>query len=167
MVQVERDVERRLVALVRRAGGWAPKWVSPGTLGVPDRIVFLPGGRVLFVEVKRPGGRPRPSQEAVHRRLARLGVPVVVRSGLFNGYIAAETVRRVEGSFRGAFKILQAQIHIYKNGLMAPLAQGFTYRGGSDQGDMALGTEAAAQNNDLHGNHPFRGIKNRASMNMA
>ena len=90
-----------------------------------------------------------------------------VRSGLFNGYIAAEAVRRVEGSFQGAFKILQTQVHIHKYGLMAPLAQGFTYRGGSDQGDMALGTEAAAQNNDLHGNHPFRGIKNRASMNMA
>lgn len=74
----ERDVEARFTLLARRHGGWAAKWVSPGALGVPDRILFLPGGRVFLVELKRPGARPRASQNAVHARLARLGVTVHV-----------------------------------------------------------------------------------------
>lgn len=75
---IERDVERRLCALARRHGGVALKWTSPGTMGVPDRLVFLPGGRLYLVEVKRPGGRPRESQKAIHKRLGRLGWPVYV-----------------------------------------------------------------------------------------
>lgn len=27
----------------------------PGAPGVPDRIAILPGGRIIFIEVKRPG----------------------------------------------------------------------------------------------------------------
>ena len=61
---IEKDVERRLCALARRHGGVALKWTSPGTMGVPDRLVFLPGGRLYLVEVKRPGGRPRESRMA-------------------------------------------------------------------------------------------------------
>ena len=52
---LERDVERHLVNGVKAQGGKAYKWVSPGTPGVPDRIAILPGGRIIFIEVKRPG----------------------------------------------------------------------------------------------------------------
>ena len=52
----------------------APKWVSPGHSGVPDRIVFLPGGRIIFVEVKAPGKKLRPLQVHVKGQLEALGV---------------------------------------------------------------------------------------------
>lgn len=38
----------------RRYGGRFVKWVSPGTRGVPDRILLLPRCEVVFVELKRP-----------------------------------------------------------------------------------------------------------------
>ena len=74
----ERTVERRFRELAARHGGMAFKWESPGVAGVPDRILLLPGGRMFLVELKRPGGRPRPIQEAMHARLERLGFPVHV-----------------------------------------------------------------------------------------
>lgn len=75
---LERDLERRFRLRVRDAGGVAWKWVSPGTAGVPDRIVFLPGGRVLFVELKRPGGQLSLLQERIHEVLRALGADVRV-----------------------------------------------------------------------------------------
>jgi len=51
---LEKDLEAKLVKDVRRMGGRCLKWVSPGNRGVPDRIVLLPGGRIRFVEMKRP-----------------------------------------------------------------------------------------------------------------
>lgn len=58
----ERDVEKFLVQEVKKKHGKAFKFVSPGTLGVPDRLICLPGGITCFVELKRPGGKPRPVQ---------------------------------------------------------------------------------------------------------
>ena len=54
---LEKDIERRLRVLVERHDGLCLKWVCPGWAGVPDRIVLLPGGRVVFVELKQPNGR--------------------------------------------------------------------------------------------------------------
>ena len=59
-------------------GGIAPKFMSPGFDGMPDRIVLLPGGRMGFVEVKAPGKVPRPLQEARHSMLQKLGFKVYV-----------------------------------------------------------------------------------------
>lgn len=74
----EHDVETRFCRLARRHGGHAYKWVSPGATGVPDRILFLPDGRIYLVELKRPGGRLHDTQPAVHRQLERYGQHVYV-----------------------------------------------------------------------------------------
>lgn len=73
----ETVVERRLVDRCQDAGFLCWKLVIPQYAGVPDRMVVAPG-RVVFVEVKRPGARPRPLQRVQHDRLRRLGVAVVV-----------------------------------------------------------------------------------------
>ena len=82
MTPLEKEIEQAFVTVVKAHGGMALKWVCPGWVGVPDRIVLLPGGRVLFVELKRPkGGEVRKLQEWWHDRLRRLGFAVwVIRS---------------------------------------------------------------------------------------
>jgi hypothetical protein len=56
MPLMERDIERYLVRRAIEHGGKAYKWVSPGHVGVADRIVLLPGGVVWFVELKTAKG---------------------------------------------------------------------------------------------------------------
>ena len=73
---LEKSIEMKLADAVKKRGGLAPKFVSPGLDGMPDRIVLMPGGRLAFVEVKAPGKKPRPLQEARHRILRELGFTV-------------------------------------------------------------------------------------------
>jgi len=77
----ERDIERKLVTAVKERGGLCWKFTSPGTAGVPDRIVLMPQGRMFFVEVKAPGQKPRKIQEVIHKRLRALGFRVYVIDG--------------------------------------------------------------------------------------
>lgn len=77
----EKAIEQKLVSAVRRSGGIAPKLVSPGFDGMPDRMVLMPGGHIAFVEVKAPGEKPRPLQLSRHRLLRRLGFRVYVLDG--------------------------------------------------------------------------------------
>ncbi len=74
----EKALEHKFVMEVKRVGGLALKFVSPGFDGVPDRIVLLHGGKIGFVEVKAPGEKPRPLQLARHRLFRRLGFKVFV-----------------------------------------------------------------------------------------
>lgn len=56
---LEKEIENYLIRSVKKIDpdGLCWKFVSPGTAGVPDRIVIL-NGRLCFVELKRPkGGR--------------------------------------------------------------------------------------------------------------
>ena len=74
----ENAIERRLVTEAVKRGGLAPKFVSPGLDGVPDRLLLLPGGRLAFVEVKAPGKKPRPLQRRRMEQLTALGFQVFV-----------------------------------------------------------------------------------------
>ena len=78
----ESKIERRLAASVKRMGGLAVKFVSPGLDGVPDRIVLLPGRKIAFVELKAPGKKLRVLQEKRKRQLESLGFPVYVIDGV-------------------------------------------------------------------------------------
>lgn len=74
MTPLEKDIEKALGRMIGRHGGYCMKWVCPGWSGVPDRICLLPGGRVVFVELKRPeGGKIASLQLTWQRRLQSLG----------------------------------------------------------------------------------------------
>jgi len=77
----ETSVEKRLTNEVKKAGGICFK-VLPVIAGLPDRCVLLPVNKVYFVETKAPGGNLRPSQVALHRKMARVGVQVTVLSSV-------------------------------------------------------------------------------------
>lgn len=77
----ESSVEKRLTNMLRKRGALCLKFSSPGNPGVPDRIVLLPGGRVVFVEVKARGGRVGVLQERQIARLRGLGADVRVLEG--------------------------------------------------------------------------------------
>lgn len=72
----ESELERALREKVALARGRAPKWVSPGLRGVPDRIVLIPGQQVQFVELKAPGEPLRDDQARMHTWLAENGFSV-------------------------------------------------------------------------------------------
>ncbi|MGE4215140.1 MAG: VRR-NUC domain-containing protein [Anaerotignaceae bacterium] len=74
----EKEIEKYLVDKIKSVGGKAFKWVSPGNAGVPDRIVFLPEGKIFFIELKAPGNTPTALQSAKHRELKKLGHTVLV-----------------------------------------------------------------------------------------
>ncbi|WP_010651608.1 VRR-NUC domain-containing protein [Oceanobacillus massiliensis] len=72
----ENLIERKFVTEVKKRGGMAVKFVSPGLDGVPDRLVLFQGGRLAFVELKAPGKTMRPLQLRRANQLTALGFRV-------------------------------------------------------------------------------------------
>ena len=72
----ETRLERRLKSEVKKHGGKALKFISPGMAGVPDRIVLLPGGQAVFVEMKKTGEKLRKLQQKRVKDLEALGFKV-------------------------------------------------------------------------------------------
>lgn len=72
----EKDIEKALVSVVKSFDGVCWKFVSPGTAGVPDRIILMPNDRIAFVELKAPGKEMRPLQVHRKRQLKALGFRV-------------------------------------------------------------------------------------------
>ena len=74
MSNLEREIELKLRKVVEAHGGLCVKWVCPGWAGVPDRLILLPGGILMFVELKRPKcGKVSPLQRWWQRKLSHLG----------------------------------------------------------------------------------------------
>lgn len=78
----EKEIERILTTEVKKLGGRAYKWVSPGNDGVPDRIVIFPDRTPVFVELKTDTGKLSALQEVQIKRLRELGQKVLVVKGI-------------------------------------------------------------------------------------
>lgn len=78
----ESDIEKVLVNEVKKLGGRAYKWVSPGNDGVPDRIVIFPNKQPIFVELKTDKGKLSALQSIQIKRLKELGQQVEVVKGI-------------------------------------------------------------------------------------
>lgn len=71
---LEKHLEQQLKTAVEKHGGLCLKFTSPGTAGVPDRLIILPNNKIGFIELKRPGQKPRPLQQHRITQLQNLGV---------------------------------------------------------------------------------------------
>lgn len=72
----ESKIEKKLKEEIELIGGKALKFISPGMSGVPDRIVLLPHGRIIFVELKAPGKKLEVLQRYRAKQLKELGFRV-------------------------------------------------------------------------------------------
>ena len=81
-MDLEKHVEALLVSGVKRMGGLAYKFVSPGNSGVPDRIILMPGGKIYFVELKREDGQLTNLQKRQINRIQKLDCQVDVLHGM-------------------------------------------------------------------------------------
>lgn len=94
---LEKQIEQKLKEQIESLGGKAFKFISPGNSGVPDRIVLL-NGQCYFVELKKPGSKPRPLQKVIHEQFKQLGFHVYVISSLEE---VEEFIQKIGGGENG------------------------------------------------------------------
>lgn len=97
---LESAYEKKLRLRVKALGHGAKclKFVSPGFSGVPDRIILLPGEKVIFVETKKPGEKERKRQEYVQGLLRKLG---------FEVFSTVDSVERIEAVIQRCKEVLR------------------------------------------------------------
>lgn len=74
----EKRIEQVFNNTVKECGGMSIKLVPLHIMGLPDRLALLPGGIVLFAELKSPGKKPRAIQEVIINKIRGLGFEVLV-----------------------------------------------------------------------------------------
>ena len=88
----EKDVEQYLVTSLGKINLPCLKFDPTNRIGMPDRIVPLPDGKVIWVELKTEGWSLEEIQKLRHAELAKLGQDVVV---VWNKEQADELVGRL------------------------------------------------------------------------
>lgn len=92
---MEKDIERWLGNQLKKLGCIYMKFVSPGNDGVPDRIVILPGGSVIFIELKSTQGKLMANQRVQISRLRKQGALVFVLTGKLEAKLFLDDIERV------------------------------------------------------------------------
>lgn len=70
---LERDLERYFTTQCKKRKLMTLKLAVRFSRGWPDRLVLLPNGRILWVELKRPGGKTTPLQDKTHKEMLEHG----------------------------------------------------------------------------------------------
>lgn len=84
----EKWFERYLIQYCARLGCECIKLYPISYTGVPDRMVLIPGGKTIFVELKSLGNRPSKKQTLVHNQFRSMGFQVLTAGDSVNSYIA-------------------------------------------------------------------------------
>ena len=77
-IDSEKDIECRLVELVKINNGMCIKLLCDQLMGLPDRMCLFQGHKIIFVELKTTGRKPRRIQAYMHKKLRALGFRVEV-----------------------------------------------------------------------------------------
>lgn len=77
-IDSEKLIERKLVNAVKANGGMCIKLLCDNLLGLPDRMVLMPHSKIVFVELKTTGQKPRRIQVFMHDKLRKLGFRVEI-----------------------------------------------------------------------------------------
>ena len=77
-IDSEKSVERKLVELVKVNNGMCVKLLCDQLTGLPDRLCLFPNHKMVFVETKTTGQKPRRIQAYMHKKLRALGFRVEV-----------------------------------------------------------------------------------------
>jgi len=75
---LESPIEKAFKKHVETLGWWCLKLKVISHAGFPDRVLMKAPGRIVFVELKATGKKPRPLQVYVMKRLIKLGFEVHV-----------------------------------------------------------------------------------------
>lgn len=78
MIESEKKIERALVNAVKEYGGMCIKLLCNNLSGLPDRLVLMPHHKIVFVELKTTGQKPRRIQTYIHNKLKNLGFRVEI-----------------------------------------------------------------------------------------
>lgn len=99
---LESYYENKLKDSIKKLGNGVRclKFESPGFTGVPDRIILLPGAKVVFVELKQPGKKERKRQEYVHGLLRKLG---------FEVFASVNSLEKIEAVTRRCKEVLEGE----------------------------------------------------------
>lgn len=92
---MEKDIERWLGNQLKNLGCIYMKFVSPGNDGVPDRIIIVPGGATIFVELKSATGKLMANQRVQISRLRKQGALVFVITGKTDAELFVNDIKRV------------------------------------------------------------------------
>ena len=96
---LEKEIEKRVCEHAKEMKILSYKFVSPGHIGVPDRIFITPKGYTFFIEFKRNGGKTTPMQDREIARIRATGVQVHIVDdvgqgvGFINGVMEFECAR--------------------------------------------------------------------------
>lgn len=83
---LEKVIEGKVCDYAKSLGCLHYKFTSPARRSVPDRMFVMPAGKgVFFIEFKRLGQEPTPSQAVEIDKIRKQGIPVYVVDNVSSG----------------------------------------------------------------------------------